>query len=72
MDEFVALDTNQYVLALRRDPRFPHCAALLFQRPSYLIAARHELCRAVVYSTSFPDAEVWSAVIYRRIPLRFA
>ena len=30
-DEFIALDTNQYVLALRRDPRFPNCASLLFQ-----------------------------------------
>jgi predicted nucleic acid-binding protein len=32
LDEFVALDTNQYVLALRRDPRFPNCASLLFQQ----------------------------------------
>lgn len=32
VNEFIALDTNQYGLALRRDPRFPHCASLLFQQ----------------------------------------
>lgn len=31
MDEFVALDTNQFVFALRRDPRFLNCTTLLFQ-----------------------------------------
>ncbi len=30
-DEFVALDTNEYVLALPRDPRFPNCFALLLE-----------------------------------------
>lgn len=30
MDEYVALDTNEFVFALRRDRNFPHCAALLF------------------------------------------
>lgn len=31
-DEYLALDTNQFVFALRRDPRFPGCASLLFDQ----------------------------------------
>lgn len=30
--EFVALDTNEYLLALGRDERFPACAELLFEQ----------------------------------------
>jgi len=30
VDDFIALNTNVFVLALRRDPRFPAWAALLF------------------------------------------
>jgi hypothetical protein len=31
-DEVVALDTNEFIFAIRRDPRYPACETLLFDR----------------------------------------
>jgi len=33
-DETVALDTNEFIFALRRDARYPFCETLLFDKVS--------------------------------------